>query len=199
MDDTPLWKLRDTCTTLRLPNRISLMVNVARRFRSPHHSSVRGGLCSNLPGSRGRAVRGRRKPRRMGHVKGYLYPTISQRGETVVRGSSPISAKRMTAILKKYAKDRGEVQAFSMHFFSSGGAVSRALAGESLATMMQKAYWKNPKTAWRYMRLLEVVAPGSGGEGMVTGVSEAQYREFNGFPLSDQSKPWAAFGNQPLL
>ena len=39
------------------------------------------------------------------------------------------------------------------------------------------------------MRLLEVVAPGSGGEGMVTGASEAQYREFNEVPLSDQRKP----------
>lgn len=131
--------------------------------------------------------------------KGYLFPSITRRGETVVRGTEPISAKQMTATLKKYAKEIGEVQAFSMHSFRSGGAVSRALAGESLATIMQKAYWKNPKTAWRYMRLLEVVAPGSGGEGMVKGVSEAQYREFNEFPLSDQSKSWAAFGNQPLL
>lgn len=39
---------------------------------------------------------------------------------------------------------------------------------------MQKAYWKNPKTAWRYMRLMEVVAPGSSGEGMVNGVTETQ-------------------------
>ena len=46
-----------------------------------------------------------------------------------------------------------------------------------------------------YVRLLEAVAPGSGGEGMVTGVSETQYREFNELPLSDQSKSWAAFGN----
>ena len=131
--------------------------------------------------------------------QGYLFPTISQRDDVLVRGSGPVSAKQMSAILKKYAKQSGEVQAFSMHSFRSGGAVSRALAGESLGTIMQRAYWKNPKTAWRYMRLMEVVAPGSGGEGMVAGVSEAQYRQFNEFPLSDQSKSWAAFGNQPLL
>lgn len=38
-----------------------------------------------------------------------------------------------------------------------------------------KAYWKNPKTAWRYMRLMEVVAPGSEGASMVQGVTEDQY------------------------
>ena len=127
--------------------------------------------------------------------KCYLFPTISQRGETVVRGSSLISPKQMTAILKKYAQERGEVQAFSMHSFRSGGAGSRTSAGESLATIMQKACRKNLKLVWRYIRLLEIVAPGSGGEGMVTGLSEAQYREFNEFPLSDHSRSWAAFGN----
>lgn len=35
--------------------------------------------------------------------------------------------------------------------------------------MMQTVYWKNPKTAWRYVRLPEVLAPDPGGEGMVTG------------------------------
>ena len=34
--------------------------------------------------------------------KGCLFQTITRRGETLVRGSEPISAKQMTAILKKY-------------------------------------------------------------------------------------------------
>ena len=77
--------------------------------------------------------------------KGYVVTTISQRRETAVRGPEPISAKQMTAILKKYAKEIGEVQAFSMHSFRSGGALSRTLVGESLATNVQKAYWKIPR------------------------------------------------------
>ena len=86
-----------------------------------------------------------------------------------------------------------------MHLFRAGGAISRALAGESLSTIMQRAYWKNPKTAWRYMRLMEVVAPGAGSEGMVEGITEDQYRELNEFPLSEQSRSLAAFGNKPLI
>lgn len=76
-------------------------------------------------------------------------------------------------------------------------------AEESLATirMQMRHTVKNPKTAWRYMRLLEVVVPGSAGEGMVTAGSEAQYayRDFNELPLSDQTTSWETFGNQPLL
>ena len=69
-------------------------------------------------------------------LKCYLFAAISQR-ETALRGSGPISAKRTTAILK-YAKEIGEVQAFSMHSFRSRGAMSRALAGASFATSTQK-------------------------------------------------------------
>ena len=47
--------------------------------------------------------------------KGYLFSTISQRGKPLVRGSGPISAKQIAAVLKKYTKEIGEVQPFSMH------------------------------------------------------------------------------------
>ena len=45
----------------------------------------------------------------------------------------------MTAILNKYASEKGEVQAFAMHSSNLRGAVSRALAGTSLAIIMQRA------------------------------------------------------------
>ena len=86
-----------------------------------------------------------------------------------------------------------------MHSFRSGGAVSRALAGDSLSTIMQRAFWKSHRQAWRYMRLMEVVSPGSNRKAMLEGVSEAQYAQINDFPLSEQSKSWAAFGTQALL
>ena len=104
----------------------------------------------------------------------------------------------MTGVLKQRGKDAGIQCPFSMHSFRSGGAVPRALAGEDLKTIMQKAFWKRPSTAWRYKRLMEVVDPGTVGSSMIAGVSEAQHREINEFPLKEQSKSWSAFGDQPM-
>lgn len=132
--------------------------------------------------------------------KGYLFPSISfKKQEHPIRGKGAVTTHIMFVALKSYAKRAGEKQEFSLHSFRSGGAVSRALAGDSLSSIMHKAYWKNPKTAWRYMRLMEVVAPGSGGEGMVRGVTEAQYRELNELSLSEHTRHMAAFGRSPML
>ena len=134
-------------------------------------------------------------------TKGYLFPTITAgAGRTGPRrGTSPISAAQMTRALKTYARAAGERQDFSMHSFRSGGAISQALAGENLTSIMQRAFWKQPSTAWRYMRLMQVVAPGSESQSMIRGISEEQFRHINEFPLSEQSRSWAAFGNEPLL
>ena len=86
-----------------------------------------------------------------------------------------------------------------MHFFRSGGALTRALAGEDLPTVMQRAFWKKPSTAWRYLRLMEVLIPGSVENSIVTAVSPEQYREINEFGLSEQSRHWAALGNAPMV
>ena len=110
-----------------------------------------------------------------------------------------MSAKRMSQILKHHANNAGEHTEISMHYFRSGGAVSRALAGDSTSTIMQRAFWKNPRTTARYMRLVEVVSPGVEGVAMVEGNSVNQCREFNEFPLKEQSRSWAAFGNNPML
>ena len=133
--------------------------------------------------------------------KGYLFPTITTVGESgePVRGAHPLSASQMTSFLKQSAAAAGVEGDFSMHSFRSGGAVSRALAGDDLSTIMQRAFWKDPKTAWRYMQLAQVVSPGSSGYSMVPGVTEDQYRVINDFPLSTQSKSWAAFGNAPMM
>lgn len=133
-------------------------------------------------------------------TSGFLFSDISEKAQGgAPRGSLPVTTSKMSEALKRYAKAVGETQGFSLHSFRSGGAVTRALAGDSLSTIMQKAYWKNPKTAWRYMRLMEVVAPGSEGAAMVEGVSEDQYRQLNEFGLSEQSRSLAAFSNKPLL
>ena len=130
---------------------------------------------------------------------GYLFSEIScGRNDKAIRVSLPILAAKMSAALKKYAQAAGETQEFSLHSFRSGGALTRALAGDALSTVMQRAYWKNPKTALRYMRLMEVVALGSEGSGMVAGITEDQYRQLNEFPLSEQTRSIRSVQRPPL-
>ena len=105
----------------------------------------------------------------------------------------------MTKDLKPHAAAEGMRQDFSMYSFSSGGALPQALAGETLASIVQTAFWKCPITAWRCMRLMQVVAPSSESQEMIKGISKEQFRHINEFPLSEQSKSWAVFGNDQLL
>lgn len=122
-------------------------------------------------------------------TSGHLFFEISaKKNGKPTKGSLPISAAKMSAKLKEYAREARETQYFSLHSFRSGGPISRALAGDSLSTIMQRAYWKSPKTA-----------PGSERTGMVEGVPSAQFTKLNEFPLSEQSRSWAAFSGKPLL
>ena len=98
-----------------------------------------------------------------------------------------------------HARNAGERTAFTMHSFRSGGALVRAITGEDLPTVMQRTFWKKTSTAWRYLRLMEVLIPGSVESSMVTGVSPEQDKEINEFELSEQSKHWVAFGNAPMV
>ena len=52
----------------------------------------------------------------------------------------------------------------------------RALAGEDPPTVMQRTFWKKPSTAWRYLRLMEVLISGSVRNSTVSRVSPEQYR-----------------------
>ena len=93
---------------------------------------------------------------------GYFFTVISWTSDgKSIRGSSPISAPSMTKSLQAYAREAGERTHFTMHSFRSGGVIVQALDGSDLSTIMTRAFWKRPQTAWRYMRLMEVVAPGS--------------------------------------
>ena len=135
-------------------------------------------------------------------TQGYLFPRISRRPNTgaPIRGKTPISAPDMTKALKVHARNAGERTAFTMHYFKSGGALTRDLERENLPTVMQRAFWKKLSTAWRYLRLTEeVLIPGSVGNSMITGVSPEQYREINEFGHSEQSRHWVAFGNAPMV
>ena len=133
-------------------------------------------------------------------TRGYLFPSISRdaEGGAPVRCKAPMSAAEMTHALKSHAQAAGEKADLSRAFFPfGGGAITRALRGEDLSSIMERAFWKRPNTAWRYMRMMEVVSPGAVGNAVVKGVSAEQYRQINEFLLSEQSKSWSAFGTEP--
>lgn len=79
-------------------------------------------------------------------TKGYMFPAVPLfLGKRAVRrypstGSQPSSAKQMSQILKRHIKKAGELVELSTHSFLPGGAVSRALAGDSASTFMQRAF-----------------------------------------------------------
>lgn len=75
----------------------------------------------------------------------------------------------------------------------------RGASGTSQALVVQRAFWKRSSTAWRYMCLMHGVVPGSESQKRVKRISEKQIRYINEYPLSEQSKSRAAFGNNPLL
>ena len=117
----------------------------------------------------------------------YLFSSIPRdaEGGVPIRGKAPMSVAEMTHVLKSHARAAGEKADFSMHSFRSGEAITRALRGEDLSSIMDRAFWKRPSTAWRYMRIMEVVSPGAVGNAVVKGVSAEQYRQISEFSLSE--------------
>ena len=104
----------------------------------------------------------------------YLFPSISRDAEegAPIRVKAPMSAAEMTHALKSHARGAGERADFSMHpFRSGGGGITRALKAGDLSSIMERAFWKTPNTAWRYMIIMEVVSPGAVGNALVKGVS----------------------------
>lgn len=133
-------------------------------------------------------------------TKGYLFPDILADKKTgkPIRSLKSLTRAQMTVLLQARASAANVPGAFTMHSFRSGGAVSRALAGDDLSTVMHRGYWKSPKTAWRYMQLAKVTAPGTVGFNSIPGVQKHS-REMNEFPLSEQSREWAAFGKGAMV
>ena len=75
-------------------------------------------------------------------TEGYGFPWISRRLNTgtLIRGKTPISAPDMTKALKVHARNAGECTTFTIHSFRLAGALTRALAGENLPMVMQRAF-----------------------------------------------------------
>ena len=127
-------------------------------------------------------------------TQGYLFPRISRRPNTgaPIRGKTPIPAPDMTKALKVHAHNARERTAFTMHSFKSGGALTRDLAGEDLSTVMQRAFWKKLSIAWRYLRLMEVLIPGSVGNSTKGG------KEVWGNPVSEYKQEFDIRSNHQL-
>ena len=133
-------------------------------------------------------------------TRGYLFPSISRdaEGGAPIRGKALMSAAEMTHALKSHARAAGEKVDFSMHSFRSGGDNHKGPERGGPLLIMERAFWKRPSTAWRYMRIMEVVSPGTVGNAVVKGVSAEQYRQINDFSLSEHSKSESAFGTEPM-
>ena len=82
----------------------------------------------------------------------------------------------MAVSLKQHSVAARENQDFStMHSFHSGGAVSRALAGEDFINHHGKSvFWKIPGMACRCMTLGEVFSPATPGQTKDAGIAEEQ-------------------------
>ena len=130
-------------------------------------------------------------------TRGYLFPSITRdaEGGAPIRGKAPMPAAEMTYTLKSVRQAR---RRHLDALFPLGGAITRALRGEDLASIMERAFWKRPSTAWRYMRIMEVVSPDAVGNAVVKGVSAEQYRPSDELSLGEQSKSWSAFGTEPM-
>lgn len=88
-------------------------------------------------------------------VLGQIQYTWTQ--QTVQICMAFLTAPQMTVLLKQHSAAANEKQEISMHSFRSGGAFSRACAGEDASTTTQKVFWKSSQTPWRYMGLTEVL------------------------------------------
>ena len=58
---------------------------------------------------------------------------------------------------KKYLEEFGINESEALHGLRAGGALTRALDGESLTEIMQQGFWKSPSTALHYIGMLKEV------------------------------------------
>ena len=115
-----------------------------------------------------------------------------------VRGSSseklePSFRATVIASPQAYGVAAGEREKFPKHscFLRPGGVIAQALAGEDLTSIPTQALLRYPSTFWRYMCLMQVVAPEMNVYSMVKRVSEYEFRRVNDLPLSELSDWWA--------
>ena len=87
----------------------------------------------------------------------------------------------------------------SIHSLRAGSAITKLLEGQSLKKVMYDAYWKNPSTAWRYIKLLQVVFPFKDSGVEMDAISPEDYGTLNSTPLTQQGKWFQAFASNADL
>ena len=81
----------------------------------------------------------------------------------------------------------------SIHSLRAGSAITKVLEGQSLKKVMYDAYWKNPATAWKYLKLFQVLFPFKDFGVQLSALSPEDYSLFNSTPLTQQSNWLQAF------
>ena len=87
----------------------------------------------------------------------------------------------------------------SIHSLRASGAISKLLEGQSLRKVMSDAYWKNPATAWRYIKLFQVMFPFRDFGLELAKLSPEDYSLINALPLTKQGSWFQAFPSSESL
>ena len=127
---------------------------------------------------------------------GYLYTSID---EFLVRSVVKLSPAFVNLRFRFYlhragmdASNQGDLK-LSIHSLRAGSAISKILEGQSLRKVMYDAYWKSPATAWKYIKLYQVLFPFKDFGVQISALSEENYAMFNSTPLTKQGSWFQAF------
>ena len=93
----------------------------------------------------------------------------------------PVAADTINAHLQAYLQAAHLFEGETLHGIRAGGAISAALRGQDLESIMAQAHWASPRMAAHYLRLREVLGQGTHGDPSATGALAApgQYRAAN--------------------
>ena len=120
----------------------------------------------------------------------YLFTNVLEdKQHNLFRKLGKMSSESMNTRLKLHMlaagmkTSQGDLS-YSMHSFRSGGPTSHFLEGISLESIMNSAYWKNPKMAMHYIKPLEVLGPFQYDK---KSISPADYARLNNLPLLESN------------
>ena len=122
---------------------------------------------------------------------GYLFFNIDNKLQPI---NGKMDSTEMSLNLKKYIKlvglDLQQDLPVSLQSYRAGGAISKFLDGVPMQKVMSDAIWKEPKTAWKYMKILQVLKPFQSTTPVFT---PEMYHVANTLPLSVQASWWQAY------
>ena len=134
---------------------------------------------------------------------GFLYTKIDENRE---RSPDKLTTGYVNARFRFYLEkvgmdnnNQGDLK-LSIHSLRAGSAITKILQGQSLKKVMYDAYWKNPATAWKYLKLFQVLFPFKDFGVQLSALSPEDYAALNSTPLTQQSHWLQAFpGCEPMF